>query len=99
MASDTSKGSTFLDFLERVSGLFLIALGALVGAAIIWKHLGEAILSHSTETPEAEWVQVVNPAQTPAGNPVSGVFRVTFEDGTSCYAYRGIFSDQFACTK
>lgn len=99
MASDTSKWATFLDFLERASGIFLVTAGALIGATFIWTHLGEAILFHSAEAPEAEWVQVVNPAQTPAGNPVSGVFRVTFEDGTSCYAYRGIFSDQFACTK
>lgn len=77
------------------STLFLVVLGL----HFLSEYLDGAALTPETATPEAAWVPVVNPARTPGGDPVAGVYRVTFPDGTTCYAYRGLLVDQFSCVE
>jgi hypothetical protein len=51
-----------------------------------------------TDTPQAEWLPVVNARETEGGF-VPGVWMAEFPDGTVCYSAYGLLGDDMECVK
>ena len=69
-------------------GLFM------AGCVAILISIGPNVANQITDDPIAEWEPVVNPQNVHGGSGfIPGLWRVTLEDGTTCYLAYGYLDD------
>ena len=80
--------------------IFVTVMNTFVTMAILFAgivYLRNLVTSPITESPEVEWVPVVNPVAVSSTGYVPAVYVAEFPNGDRCYISMGILVDDMSC--